>query len=334
MKRQAIAALGMLVMTAAFSGRAPGVTLLDAGYKAEVYAAYESTTMQRWMNFDGAGNLYICHTENNKIMKIDTNGVPSTFVSGISQPFDIVWGGGTAYGDYLYATSRMGPVYRITSAGSWSTFSGASADQAIGMAIDRNGSYGGKMYVATTNTDHIRSISSTGTSQVFDHWLTNAGDGLPIGIDFDPSGKYGNAMFVGTNYPVNYASQSGLFQVSTSGYATRFSSQIEQCTEVKFDPYGILFNQDMFAIGKGRSEPSYTKLYRVDPSGNAVEFLDANLLSLTFGPDGAMYVAEFGWDTGPAIVTISRITPIPEPAALSLVALGMALLRRRRNTKA
>ena len=79
-----------------------GFELMQDGYSLQSYAQYASPTSSGRMVFDDNGNLYISHYNDGKIVKIDPAAQSNTLVTGLGGLYDITWGGGSVYGNYLY----------------------------------------------------------------------------------------------------------------------------------------------------------------------------------------------------------------------------------------
>lgn len=300
--------------------------LMD-GYTLEDYAHYSSTTSSDRMEFDDVGNLYINHYNDGKIQRINTSGQVSTLVSGLSGLYDMTWGGGTNYGNYLYVSSRSqlnDKILRIDLNGNTSTFSYMSSPYhaADSVAIDRTGNYNGYLYSGTSGLDKLVTINSTGNVSLFSSWPGQTSGGV-YGIGFDTTGYYNGKMYIATMFGSADADKSGLFLANPNGTISRFSSNLASVLMVDIDPVGTYFDNNMFVMGRTNfTDP--LSLWRVSTSGVAEEFM-RNVRSFTFGDDGAMYVSYYNWGTQD--VSIARV--VPEPATLILLAAGGLFLKRR-----
>lgn len=115
--------------------------------------------------------------------------------------------------------------------------------------------------------------------------------------------------------------------MDSEGQANRFSPGLAGALRAEFDQYGI-FGGQLFVIGWSDLEQA-SSLWKVEPDGTAVKFaVTTASRGLAFGPDGAMYVAEYS----PAneTMTVSRIIPEPASFIILLLGLGTATLYRKR----
>ena len=297
--------ISMIIIISAASVPALALNVLVPGYTVETYATYTDSVQgpPGEMTFDDGGNLYVTQYISETIWRITPSRVAGQFASGLYSVNTIAWGGGTAYGDYLYAGEL--PVYKVDLSGNKTSFASVRCDAS--MDIDRTGNYGGFLYMGTGCNDDIKRIDTAGNVTTFSSWPGTA-SGAPYGMAFDPGTAYGGLMYVGCAFEQVNASISGLFTLNTSGTPTRFSSNLVQAYALDFDKTG-LFGGLLFAIGKTAfSSPAY--VYTVNTDGIAAEFAASamlNALGMTFGPDGALYVCEYDGKTG--LVTISRISP-------------------------
>ncbi len=308
-RREKVKAMRIVFMTIVIivfaSVPAVALDMSVPGYTVETFATY-AETLPRHMTFDGSGNLYVTQLNSGNIWKITPSGAAGQFVSGFIAPYSIDWGGGTAYGDYLYV-GQGGAVTRVDLiSGNKTFFAGQDCDGSL--TIDKTGNYGGYMYVGTGCYDDIKKIDTAGHITTFSTWPGWTDGGAPYGIDFDPGTAYGGLMYVGCAFEQGDAGKSGLFTMNTGGTPTRFCSDLVQVWNVHFDKTG-LFAGSLFVIGRASYE-SYPSIYTVSTDGIATEFATSTILNvhgLAFGPDGALYVSEYSsWD---GLVTISRITP-------------------------
>jgi hypothetical protein len=314
-----------LVIIAAVSVPAGAIEILSPGYTVQTYATYaDSAGYPHQMTFDSSGNLYVAQTDSGTIMKITPGKVASQFASGFTGPYSITWGGGSAFGNYLYVGG--GSITKLALDGTASPF--ANHDCVSSLAIDKKGNYGGYLYAGTGGWDDFHKIDSVGNMASFGSWPGGTDGGEPDGIAFDPGSSYGGSMYVGSAYTQYDASKSGLFTMNTSGVPTRFSSNLVQAYELAFDTTGN-FGSKLFTMGS-TSYGSAAGIYSVGVDGTATRFANTSSqfgLGLAFGQDGAMYVSEYSSSNG--MVTISRITP--EPCTLLLLGLGAVIIRKKQK---
>jgi len=283
------------------------------------------------MVMDDASNLYVAHYDDGKIMRIDSSGQSAELASGLGNLYDITWGGGTAYGNYLYASSRTpnfsdDKILQIDLNGNATSFAPMTFPRhgVTFVGIDRTGNYGNLMFSSGSGQDRIYSINLSGEAILFADWPGWVDGGGPYGIGFDLSGKYDHKMYIATAFQSQNAHISGLFKMNPDGSAVRFATDLVSAGIVDFDHVGAYFDNDMFVIGRTGFNAS-NSLWRVFSDGSSEEFM-TNVHAFTFGGDGAMYVSRYDWGTEE--VTISRV--IPEPSILTLLAAGSFFLRKRR----
>jgi len=310
---------------------ASAINILEPGYTVETYATYSTAGVRQpsGMTFDNNGNLYATDRGTGTVWKITPDGTASQWVTSIDDPVGIEWAGGTSYGDYLYVVNYEtlgGGVIKVAADGTTLPFGsmpyGGHAPGPLG--LDRTGNYGGYMFVASTGKDHTYKVDLDGNITLWSDFPGWTDGGGPTGIEFDP-GTYGGAMLMTTAF-ISSPSNSGLFSLTTDGSATGFSPDIASALGLKFDEYG-LFDLEMFVIGKPELNDPWS-LWRVGPDGAATEFATTTLelsRGLAFGPDGAMYLAEYF--EADEMVVVSRV--IPEPATIFLLGLGALVLRRK-----
>ncbi len=306
-----VAALELL----ALCGSAWAVEVLKPGYSVETYVTYSGAGIGSalHMTFDSDGNLYVTHKGTSRdvrdgcIHQIETDRQVRMLAEGFYYPRDLVWTGGSAYGDYLYVadTGRApgGEIDRVDLNGNVSFFSRPD-NQPGCVALDITGNYGGYLYSGTLGLDHIDLLNLAGGISRFSDFPHNISGG-PYDMAFDPGVAYGGLMYVAT-INCTGTQYSGIFSLDTNGTATRFTGDLVAATHIAFDEAGD-FGEDMFVVGKsGFNEP--WGIWRVGPDGTATEFARtiSGIGGLAFGPDGAMYVAEYDADN--ELVIISRIS--------------------------
>jgi hypothetical protein len=205
-------------------------------------------------------------------------------------------------------------IYQIDLAANVSVFAGIGGGPQT-VAVDRAGSYGGLLYVATRAPDRMYSVSPSGQVQLFSNFPGSVPNGH-VDLMFDPGSDYGGQMYAALARTTSGSGVGGLFSIDPGGSATVFAPAIESAVSAEIDPVGD-FGGELFACGKlDSTDPAYTMIWRVAPDGAISEFAMGNigsgmLSSLTFGPDGAMYVAEYSFDEQTALIQrVFALSPI------------------------
>ena len=307
-----------------------GITVSDSNYQIESYASYYFGGIgnMKYICADDAGNLYVTHdgSTNGNIIKIDQDGVASSFVTGGKNFQSIVWGQGTKFGNSLYAAEvYLDRVISSDTSGSTGSFS-VLPSQPIAIGLDRTGNYGGNMFVSTRYSNEIYQIDENGTSSLFVDWPETSAGGVSD-IEFDTTGNYGGLMYVTSLTPSN-SDTMGIFSIGDQGNVVRFLREGFGYTDMAFD------TTDSEVFGGFLYAGADEKIWQIGYDGSETEFVlseneDLYIWDITFGKDDAMYVltSPLSFDS----VNVYKITVIPEPCSLVLFGFGGLLLRWRRS---
>ncbi len=227
--------------------------------------------------FDGSGNLYLSDYNNNRIRKVNAQGVITTFAgngtmgysgdggqannASLSLPSTIVF---DAIGNAYVVDAGNNCIRKISTTGVITTVAGngtsgytgdgglatmATLDFPCGIVFDQSGN----MYIADRNNNVVRKVSTTGVISTF------AGTGVfgfggdggtatsallanPNGVDFD---KLGN-LYIADKYNNRIRKINSLGIISTvAGIGTSGSTgDGGQASLAEFDnPFGVTFDQ-------------------------------------------------------------------------------------------
>ncbi|HEY1738698.1 MAG TPA: fibronectin type III domain-containing protein [Acidimicrobiia bacterium] len=166
---------------------------------------------------DSSGNVYVGDTNNNDIRKVTSSGTTSLFAGSSSQTAGSTDGSNATFnqpnglafdasGNLYVADANNNKIRKITSGGTTSTFAGSGTAgyvNATGTSAQFNGPQGvaidssGNVYVADTNNNRVRKITSAGVvTLAAGSGTVGTADGLsaaaqlnqPKGVAVDPGG--------------------------------------------------------------------------------------------------------------------------------------------------
>lgn len=144
---------------------------------------------------------------------------------------------------------------------------------------------------------------------------------VPTGAALGPSGELALGQLTGFPFVVG-AAQVFSFD---SGVLSVLAGNLTNIIDVAFDASGTLYALELDS--DGLLGPGTTgALYEIGPSGTLTLLFDGlvNPTGFTIGEDGDFYVSVNGFS--PTEGSVVRLTPVPLPAALPVMASGLAFL--------
>jgi len=277
------------------------------------------------INFDPAGNLYFCDARNNRVRKIDTNGIITTVAGNGTAVFSGDGGpainAGIAFprglrfdaAGNMFISDANGRIRKVAPDGTISTF--ATGISPASLDFDS----GGNLYTPDFAAHKIYKISPdgktltviAGTTQGFsgDGGLaTKAQFNQPDGIKLDKNGNIfisdsnnGRIRRIDTNGVITTVAGNGLFRFSPDG-TPAILSFFQECWAVAVSPSGLLYISDRFAGSVYRVEADGTRT-RVAGTGTSTSQpvpgpVKASTTGLTapdglaFDRNGNLYIAD------------------------------------------
>lgn len=270
-------------------------------------AATNATISGPWgLSLDGSGALYIADTGNNRIRKVDTNGIITT-VAGTGGPGS-TGDGGQAVAAALYsprqvAVSRSGELFiadsfnhrirKVDTSGTITTVAGTGAagnsgdggpataaqlSQPSGVALDA----AGNLYIADTANNRIRKVDTNGIIATIAASLAS-----PKGIAVSRS----NELYIADT------SNNRICKVDTNGVLTTIVAAVSSPSGIALSSNGELY----------LSGSSNHHIYEVDTNGAIITLAGKNT------PGG------YGGDGGPAtnaLLNSPQGVALDDPASL------------------
>ena len=139
--------------------------------------------------FDNNNNLYIADGGANNIIKVDTLGNKSVFVSGFNYTQNVVFDNIGFPNGYLYVMDNSNTIYKVDVNGNKTTFITNLGTHYFGMAFDVNNN----LYYCNADASNIYKINTSGTTTLFITGGSNLS--YPLGIAFDNNGNLFVANF-------------------------------------------------------------------------------------------------------------------------------------------
>ena len=301
-----------------------GTITTIAGTGTSGFSGDGGAAVQAQFNFptgvavDGAGNLYIADTSNQRIRKVDSTGtiitIAGTGTSGFSgdggdavqAQFNFPYGVAVDSAGNLYiADSSNQRIRKIDSTGTITTMAGtgtsgfsgdggdavqAQLNYPNGVAVDS----AGNLYIADRNNQRIRKIDSTGTI------TTMAGTG-----EGDFGGDGGPAIQAQLSFPVGVAvdSAGNLYIADTSNQRVRKIDSTGTITTIAGTEYGFsgdgrAATEAQLQFPHGVAVDSAGNLYIADSGNQRIRRVDSTGTITTIAGTGE---GDFGGDGGPAI---------------------------------
>ncbi len=288
-----------VAIVAVLSANLFAIQIMEPGFQIETIANYNAggTRGISDIAFDGDGNLYILHastseyTANGRIMKIDYQGNVSVVKDNIQRPARITYGGGGAYGDYMYMTT-MYTIEKIDSAGNVSFFANCNYPyNGVGPVT----LYEDQMYFFTRSYDAGYKVDVNGNISSFSPFPGHHNGGGPSDLAISKGSDFPDGMYIGSTFTYSFLLDlSGVFSLDENGNATKITDEIATAGFMEFDNTGN-FGKDLFIMGRETLNAD-AEIYRIDENGNASLFGDINRsINYCSGidfDDGNMYFAE------------------------------------------
>ena len=311
----AVAGIGPFTYQWQFNGiNLPNIITTVAGNNYAIYAGDGGPAINASLNepagvtFDAAGNLFIADQYNNRIRKVDTNGVITTVVgkSGFGYSGDGVAATNTtlyypsglafdAFGNLFIADQYNNRIRKVNTNGIIATVAGKSA---IGSLVDgvaaTNSSLGypsgvafdaaGNLYIADELNERIRKVDINGiiTTVAGKNGSSYSGDGgaatnaslyFPLTVTFDAFGNLYIADQV--NNRIRKVDTNGVITTVAGNSGSSYSGDDGAATNASLNrPYGVAFD----AAGN---------LYIADHGNNRIREVDSNGIITTVAGNGS-----------------------------------------------
>lgn len=292
---------------------------------------------------DAAGNVYISDQNNNKVRKVNTSGIITTFAGtgnatyggdGASANFAHIYspGGicGDALGNIYIADIGNNRVRKVNPSGIITTIAGngtAGFSGDGGPAINANLNYpqdvavdaSGNVYIADAGNLRIRKVDPSGTITTFagtgvSGWQGDGGPATSANLEgltslaLDGSGN----LYIVTGPRVRKINTSGIITTYAGTGSAGFSGDGGQATSAKIAALGITFD-------------SNDNLYIADANNHRIRKVNTTGIISTFAGNG---IASGGGDGG-----IATIAQLNHPQSVAVNAAGNIIISDSWNNR-
>jgi hypothetical protein len=296
----------------------------NTGFSAAVYATGTPVNILTDLTLGPDGtDLFIVGNEDDSVYRVDTDGRVNTWVTGIDGPWGIAFAASPTLGTCAYVSSEDAPdgIYRVDLTTQSVSAQLSYIDEGTAVAVSSGGLFGDYLYatqaVGPPTTGHVYRVGGDMQPTVF----ATLGDVGTSDMMLTSGGTFGEYLYVigrlDGSTPEKY-----LRRIDSAGNVSLFSDQDFEnawCSLAE-SPGGVW--GDFIYVGNRNGN-----IYRVDSLGQAATFATgfAKIGGLAFSADGqTLYVAQS--EHSDVIVAV-----VPEPATMSLLALGgVAMLKRKR----
>ena len=288
----------------------------------------------RGVGLDAAGNMYIADAYNNRIRKVDTNGIITTVAGGgsgddggaatnasLNTPFGVA---ADTDGNLYIAESQNNRVRKVDTNGIISTVAGGGSDGDGGAATNASLlspravtlDAVGNLYIADTANNRVRKVDASGTITTVAGGgsggdggaATNASLGYPSGVTFDVIGNLyigdylnNRVRKVDTNGIITTVAGTGSYGYSGDG-SVATNTSVSYPAGISFDTFGNMYIADT-GVSRIRKVDTSSFVTTVAGNGNAGYAGDggaatnarlAYCYSVVSGASGNLYIADSG----------------------------------------
>jgi len=162
----------------------------------------------------------------------------------------------------------------------------------------------GSMYAIEPNHGEIDRITTGGEISRVADISASQGHIVPTVVAFHGNFYVGNL----DTFPIE-GGDSRILKITPSGYVTAVAHGLDTVLGIAFDNHDRMYVLEN-TVGAPGPAPGHGDIVRIDPNGKKTIILSGLNLptGMTMGPDGALYVSEWGFGGTPGMGRILRVT--------------------------
>jgi hypothetical protein len=166
----------------------------------------------------------------------------------------------------------------------------------------------GKLYVLDPHNGELDEITTDGRIRRLIDISKSEGHIVPTSLVF-----HRDSFFVGNlhRFPVQVGS-SRIYQIGLDGSIRALAPQLTAVLGITFDTLGNLYALETTTVNASNPVPGSGRVVRVQPQSESTQIIASGLnlpTAMTIGPDGMLYVSDFGFGFAPGMGQIIRISP-------------------------